>query len=226
MNLLDHAISDRGGFHMPASRAWMRRVKLLRVMNQSDDSETDPSYEDVTYLLDAWSRGEPEALERLMGAVQAELHTIALRMFRKEGVGHTLQPTAVVNEVYLKLASQRKLQWKNRAEFFGVAANFMRRILVDHARKSKSLKRGGTALRLTLDDAIDLPGDLTPEILALDDALFDLERLSPRQSRIVEMRVIVGLQLEEIAHVMRISRATVSREWRAARLFLLSQLRS
>ena len=180
----------------------------------------------VTALLDAWSQGDDSALAQLMGVVQRELRDIASRLFRGERRNHTLQPTAVVNEVYLKLKGERRVDWQGRAQFFGVAASLMRRILVDHARKHRAAKRGGKAWRVPVEQ---LPGDefphhKAPEIIALDDALVDLERRSPRQSRIVEMRVMVGLTLEEIAAVEKISPATVSRDWKAARLFLLRQL--
>ncbi len=188
---------------------------------------------DVTALLDAWSAGDSSALAELMHVVQHELRRIARRQFRGERPDHTLQPTAVVNEVYLKLKGQRQVDWRGRAEFFGVAAKLMRRILVDYARRHGAGKRGGGTARITVEEAFGLPEGrhkgtstiLLPELVALDDALFDLARRGPRQSRIVEMRVIVGLTLEEIATVEGISLSTVSRDWKAARLFLLSQLR-
>ncbi|MCP4593533.1 MAG: RNA polymerase subunit sigma-70, partial [bacterium] len=123
-----------------------------------------------------------------------------------------------------RLTAQREVPWQNRVEFFGAAAGLMRRILVDHARKHHSRKRGGQAIRIPLDDVVDLPDELAPEVIALDDALIDLARRSRRQSRIVEMRIFVGLTLEEIAAVEKISPSTVSREWMTAKLFLLSQL--
>lgn len=181
---------------------------------------------DVTALLEAWNRGEESALAELMEVVRKELHQMARGLFKRERPNHTLQPTAVVHEVYLKLEDQRRVSFHHRREFFAVAARLMRRILVDHARKHGAVKRGGRALQLTLDQSVDLPDDLAPEIVALDDALIDLERRSPRQSRIVEMRALVGLSLEEIAAVEKISLSTVTREWRTARLFLLSQLQN
>ena len=180
---------------------------------------------DLTALLDAWSQGDTNALAQLMDVVQQELHEIAHRTFRRERRDHALQPTALVNELYLKLKGQRRVGWKNRAQFFGVAAKLMRRILVDHARHQDAAKRGRQAIHVTLDEAIDLPGEFDPKLLALDDALVDLARRSALQSRIVEMRVFVGLTLEEIAAVEKISLSTVSREWKAARLFLLKQLK-
>ena len=192
-------------------------VKLLLTMT----SETG----DVTALLEAWNDGDAAALPRLMEVVQDELHRIASRLFRRERPGHTLQPTAMVHEVYLKLAGQRRVSWRNRVQFFAVAAQLMRRILVDHARKHNTEKRGGDVIHVGLDEALDLPSGFAPDLLLLDRALNDLEARSPRQSRIVELRVMVGLELEEVATVLSVSRPTVSRDWRAARLFLLSQLR-
>ncbi len=180
---------------------------------------------DVTALLDAWNRGERGALDRLIEAVHDELHEIATRVFRGERPGHTLQPTAVVNELYLKLQAERRVSWRNRAQLLGVAARLMRRILVDHARRRAAERRGGGSVRISFAEIHDLPAE-APEIVTLDRALVELERRSPRQSRIVEMRVLVGLTLEEIAAVENVSRATVSRDWKTARLFLLSQLRS
>jgi RNA polymerase sigma factor (TIGR02999 family) len=181
--------------------------------------------DDVTLLLDAWSRGEAHALDRLMEVVQEELRAIAGHFFRHERPDHTLQPTAVVNELYLKLAGQREVRWHSRAEFFAVAARGMRQVLVDHARRRHAEKRGGGLVRVAFDQDLGFPEAMAPDVVALDDALGDLERLHPRQSRIVEMRVLVGLTLEEIAAVEKTSRATVAREWRTARLFLLRQLR-
>ena len=181
---------------------------------------------DVTSLLEAWSGGDDSALVELMDVVQKELHLIARGLFRRERPGHTLQPTALVHEIYLKLENQRRVDFRHRREFFAVAARLMRRVLVDHARRHGAVKRGGRAVQVELDASAELPEHLAPEVLALDHALIDLERRSPRQGRIVEMRVLVGLTLEEIAAIEKISLSTVSREWRAARLFLLSQLRA
>ncbi len=184
-----------------------------------------PTADDVTALLDAWNQGEAEALDRLMDAVQEELRVLAGRLFRHERRDHTLQPTALVNELYLRFAGQRKVQWHSRAELFAVAARGMRRVLVDHARRRDAEKRGGGLVRVAFDEALDFPAGTAPDVLALDEALLDLERLHPRQARVVEMRILVGLSLEEIAAVEKVTRATVAREWRTARLFLLRQIR-
>ena len=179
---------------------------------------------DVTILLEAWSRGDDSALIALMEAVQTELRRIAGRMFRGERQTHTLQPTALVNEAFLRLERQHRVSFQHRTEFFAFAAHLMRRVLVDHARRHRTVKRGGQEIRVSFEEAQQLPEHLAPEVVALDDALIELERRSPRQSRIVELRLLVGLNLEQIAAVEKISRPTVSRDWRAARLFLLSQL--
>ncbi len=207
-------------------------VRILMTMTRSatgpatgaGDSGNGDQTPDVTALLEAWSRGDDTALAELMEVVQEELLRIAGHIFRGERRDHTLQPTALVAEVYLKLEGQRRVDFRHRTDFFAVAAKLMRRILVDHARRHKAEKRGGQTVQVALDQASGLPAGLAPEIVALDDALLDLERRSPRQSRIVEMRVLVGLNLEDIAAVEKISLSTVSRDWNAARLFLLSQL--
>ncbi len=148
----------------------------------SDDDPPDP---DVTALLDAWNRGEPGALDRVVEAVHPELHEIAARVFRGERSGHTLQPTAVVNELYLKLRDQRRVSWRHRAQLFGVAARIMRRILVDHARRHAALRRGGGQVMIAFEEIRETPAEV-PEVARLDRVLNDLERRSPRQSRIVE----------------------------------------
>ena len=179
---------------------------------------------EVTALLEAWNEGDGKALDALMAKVQTDLREIAAKLFHGERNDHTLQPTAVVAEAYFRLQKQRRIGVRHRTEFFAVAAKLMRRILVDHARRHAAEKRGAGAVRVDLAEDTGLPPGLAPDVLALDHALLDLERRSARQSRIVEMRVMVGLNLEEIASVERISLSTVSRDWKAARLFLLSQL--
>ena len=187
-------------------------------------SDNCPSDLDVTALLDAWNRDEPGALDRVVEAVHPELHEIAARVFRGERPGHTLQPTAVVNELYLKLRDQRRVSWRSRAQLFGVAARIMRRILVDHARRHTAFRRGGGKVQIAFEELREAPGE-APEVVRLDHVLADLERRSARQSRIVEMRVFAGLAFDEIAELEKVSRATISRDWKTARLFLLSQLR-
>lgn len=189
-----------------------------------------PSNDNVTELLDAWSQKKPGALEALMEVVYEELRAMAGSFFKAERREHTLQPTALVHELYAKLTDQHSVNWHGRKEFFAVAARGMRHILVDHARKQKRLKRGGGPeggiVRVSLDEALGVPDEVAPDFIVLDGALEKLERLHPRQARIVEMRILVGLTLEEVAAVEKISRATVAREWRTARLFLMQQLQA
>jgi len=180
---------------------------------------------DVTQLLAAWSNGDRSAADQLLPIVYDELHRSAARAMRNEDSGHTLQPTALVNEVYLRLVDQSRAGWQNRAQFFGVAAQMMRRVLVDHARARASDKRGGGQRAVTLDelhDASSQPEEMT--ILELHDALEKLEALDPDQARIVELRYFTGLNIEETAEALGISPATVKREWAVARAWLRREL--
>lgn len=177
---------------------------------------------DVTQLLLAWSSGRREALDQLLPLVYHELRKIAERYLRRERSGHTLQTTALVHEAYLKLIDQRQVQWQNRAHFFGIAAQAMRRILVDHARSRQTGKRGG--LRLTLDENLDVSDERAADLLALDDALNALAALDPQKSRIVELRYFGGLSIEETAEVLGIGTATVTRQWRLARAWLYGEI--
>jgi len=183
-----------------------------------------PPPSDVTRLLDAWSGGDPQALDRLMPLVVGDLRQVAAKYLASEDAGHTLQPTALVNEVYMRLAGRRTVRWENRAQFFAVAAGIMRRILVDHARRRKRAKHGHGLLRVPLDEEIPLPED-DVDLVALDAALDRLEAIDPRQSRVVELRYFAGLTIEETASVMECSPMTVKREWRTARLWLFGELK-
>ena len=182
---------------------------------------TDP---EVTALLKQWGGGDRKALEQLLPLVYGELRRLAASYLRDERSDHTLQPTALVHEAYIRLAGQRDVAWQNRAHFFGIAAQMMRRILVDHARKRQAAKRDAAAWKVQTGDGVDL-GDRYPELLALDAALSDLEALDPRQARIVEMRFFGGLTVEETAEVAGISPATVKREWQTARAWLAREIR-
>lgn len=181
--------------------------------------------EGVTQLLIDWGRGDQAALDKLMPLVYNELRRLANNYLRRERINHTLQPTALVNEAYLKLIDQRNAHWQNRAQFFGVAAQLMRRILVDHARNAKAQKRGGSdqqRLSLTnVDRAIAKP---EIDLLALNEALNELAELDPQQSRIVELKFFGGLSIEETAEVLGIGHATVERDWKMARAWLRSKL--
>ena len=174
----------------------------------------------VTQLLVNWSNGDQAALEKLLPLVNGELRRVAGRYMRKEGHGHTLQTSALVNEAYLRLVDQKKVHWQNRAHFFGIAAQLMRRILIDHARRHRFAKRGGGARHVTLDEGALVAEARALELLALDHALERLAVLDARKGRIVELRFFGGLSLEETAEVMGISSPTVQREWRAAKAWL------
>ena len=180
----------------------------------------------ITRLLQEWQDGNAQALERLIPLVYDELHTLASRYLSRERRDHTLQTTALVNEAYLRLVG-RDAQWQNRAHFFGVAAQAMRRILVDHARRDGRAKRGGGVRHLVLDD-VDPPSAPAPvdavDAYALDQALTRLEAFDPNQGRIVELRYFGGLTIEETALVMRVSTATVKRDWAVARAWLYREL--
>jgi RNA polymerase sigma factor (TIGR02999 family) len=191
-----------------------------------DDSPDKPA-PDVTGLLLAWRAGDAGAGERLLPAIYDELHRQAARAMRREGDAHTLQPTAVVHEAYLRLVDQQRVQWRNRAHFFGVAAQMMRRVLVDHARARLADKRGGALQRVTLGHvgASAGPSDGAElDVLALHDALERLAALDPDQARLVEMRYFGGLGIEDTAEAMGVSPATVKREWAVARAWLRREL--
>jgi RNA polymerase sigma factor (TIGR02999 family) len=179
---------------------------------------------DVTKILQDWSQGDASALERLIPLVFEDLRQIAGRLFQRESDGHTLQPTALVNEVYLRLMGQRKIHWQNREQFFGVAGLLMRRILVDYAKGRQAAKRGSGAPRVPLDETIAVPEMRGLDVVALDEALSRLAEVDPRQGRIVEMRFFMGLSHEEIADVLEISVTTVKREWKTAKLWLYREL--
>jgi RNA polymerase sigma-70 factor, ECF subfamily len=178
----------------------------------------------VTALLGDWSRGDHGALDQLLPLVYAELRRIAARQLRSERNNHTLQPTALVHEVYLRLVDQRQGDWKNRAHFFGVAAQVMRRILVDHARRHIAGKRGDGVRRLSIDDAREVPASSEMPILALDNALDRLAGVDSDLAKIVELRAFGGLTIEEAAHVMEVSPSTAKRDWRTAKAWLTREL--
>ena len=189
----------------------------------------DEAPTDVTRLLQEWQDGKREALDRLLPIVYAELHALASRYLSRERSDHTLQPTALVNEAYLKLAGQRAVDWQNRSHFFGIAAQLMRRILVDHARRDGRVKRGANAPMLSVDDAGPVasePGVDPVDAAVLDRALSRLEALDPEQGRIVELRFYGGLTIEETASVMGVSAGTVKRHWAVARAWLYREISS
>jgi RNA polymerase sigma-70 factor, ECF subfamily len=184
-----------------------------------------PSFNgEITQLLLRWNAGEQDCLNQLMPLAEQELRRIASRRMRQEGRGHTLQTTALVNEAYLKLVDQSRATWKNRAQFFGVAAGLMRRILVDHARGLQRAKRGAGAAHLPLDELILAPAK-SASLIALDDALADLTRHDPRKARIVELRYFGGLSVEETAEVIGVHPNTVIRDWALAKAWLARQMK-
>ena len=182
------------------------------------------SPQEITQLLLAWNQGDQHALDQLIPLVQAELHRLASRYMQREHAGHLLQTTALVNEAYLRLIDQRQAQWQNRAHFFGVAANLMRRILVDFARARQYQKRGGAAQRVSFEEALLISEELDADLVALDDALAALATMAPRQARVVELRFFGGLSLVETAECLRVSPDTVTRDWNTAKAWLYREL--
>jgi RNA polymerase sigma factor (TIGR02999 family) len=182
------------------------------------------STEDVTGLLLASREGDREATDRLVQALYAELRRKAAALLRRERPGHTLQPTALVHETYLRLIDQKRVVWQNRAHFLALAAEMMRRLLVDHARNRRALKRGGSRTRVTLDESLASSGPRSLDLIALDDALNELAGLDARQSRVVELRAFGGLSVEETAQVLDISPATVKRYWSFSRAWLAHRM--
>ncbi len=178
----------------------------------------------VTQILQNWTAGDPEALGRLMPLVFDDLRLIARRFMERESKAHTLQPTALVNEVYLRLKGRRTVRWQNRAQFFGFSAQLMRRILVDHARGLQTGKRGGGVGKISLDECAAESEMKPDDLVALDDALQDLAKLDLRQCHIVELRFFAGLTNEETAEALGVSATTVKREWRLARFWLYREL--
>src|SRR5260370_24194092 len=180
---------------------------------------------DVTGLLRKWSEGDAAAVDELTPLVYSELRRLAHRYLRRERADHTLRSTELVHEAYLRLVDQKQASWQNRAHFFAVSGQIMRRILVDYARARQAGKRGGGAATLVLNEAIDMPDRRNFELIALDDALDSLAKLDPQQGRGVEMRFFAGLSIEETAEALRVSRATVNRDWVTARAWLVRALR-
>jgi RNA polymerase sigma-70 factor (ECF subfamily) len=178
---------------------------------------------EISTLLRAWSDGDQGALERLTPIVYNELHSLARRYMNRERSGHSLQTTALVNEAYMRLVDYKRMQWQNRAHFFAVSAQVMRRILVEHARRH-NLKRGGGVQRVSLEEAAVVGGDEDVDLVALDDAMNVLAHIDPRKVQVVEMRFFGGLNVEETASVLKISTITVKRDWRAAKAWLYREL--
>jgi len=189
------------------------------------DTTPSPS-KDVTELLLAWNAGDKAALDNLMPLVYEELRRLARHYMRSEGSAFTLQATALVNDAYIRLVDQKRVNWQNRAHFFGAAAQIVRRLLVDHARARHRLKRGGDAIKVSIDGDINRDEPLQFDVMALDEALSQLAELDPQQSRIIELRFFTGLSVPETAEALNISPATVKREWATARLWLYREMTS
>lgn len=184
-----------------------------------------PSH-DVTQLLVDWGNGNQAAADKLMPLVYDELHRLAHQYMKQERPGHTLQTSALVNEAYLRLIDQKEVHWQNRAQFFGIAAQLMRRILVDYARRRLYQKRGGGAQQVDLDDVMIVSPTRSAEVVALDDSLNELAQFDPRKSQIVELRFFGGLSIEETASVLDVSPGTVMRDWTLAKAWLRTQIGS
>jgi RNA polymerase sigma factor (TIGR02999 family) len=229
---------ERGPAHRCRCVRWNRGQRIVTprgfLGNPSDFSRSIlaaslvhgmiPSQKELTRLLTAWSEGDAQALERLSQAVYNELRVVARHYMRGESSGHTLQTTALVHEAFMRLMDWKTVEWKNRAHFFAVAAQMMRRILVDHARAHNNLKRGGDWKQVDLTEAEFVPGNRPADIIRIDDALQALESLDRRKSQVIELRFFGGLTVEETAEVLRISSDTVLSDWRLAKSWLLREL--
>ena len=180
----------------------------------------------VTQLLKAWGNGDEAARDELMTLVYAELHRLAHQYLKRERPGHTLQTSALVNEAFVKLIDQKDVRWQNRGHFFAIAAQLMRRILVDHARIRRAAKRGGSASPVSLDDALVISNERSAEVVALDEALTALATVDERKSQIVELRFFGGLSIEETAEVLAVSPGTVMRDWTPAKAWLRREMTS
>jgi len=190
-------------------------------MTEADDAKTP---DEITLLLHAWSQGDPSAFDKLAPVVYAELRRLARAYMARERGDHTLQPTALVHEAYMRLTVFQRLNWKNRTHFYAISAQVMRRVLVDFARSRVRHKRGGVQLRLSLDDCLNLGEQHDSALIALDDALTALALSDPRKCQVVEMKFFAGLTTEEIAGTLAVSEETVLRDWKLARLWLLREL--
>lgn len=203
-----------------------RGLRAGIVLSERDDEPTSkPNEHDVTQLLEELQKGSEGAADRLAPVVYDQLHRIARNALRRERADHTLQPTELVDEAFVALVGQSRVSWQNRSHFFGVASQIIRRILVDHARRKQALRRDH-GVQVTLEDVMSDEKGNALDLIALDDALRELEKLAPRQGRVVELRFFAGLDVDETAEVLDVSSATVKREWAFARAFLIQALAS
>jgi RNA polymerase sigma factor (TIGR02999 family) len=199
-------------------------ARLSRLRPTPVNRMMESSIQEITVLLRAWSDGDPAALEKLTPLIYDDLHKQAKRFMARENPGNLLQTTALINDAYLRLIDYKNVQWQNRAHFFGVASQIMRRILVDLARAEGSAKRGGEALRVSLIEAEGVAAERSVDLVALDDALNTLASLDPRRSKVVELRFFGGLNHDEIAEVLKVSEGTVRRDWSLAQAWLFREL--
>jgi RNA polymerase sigma-70 factor, ECF subfamily len=181
---------------------------------------------DITALLVDWNNGDKSAIDRLLPLVERELHRLAHSYMRREDPNHTLQTTALINETYLRLVDQRRVQWQNRAHFFGIAAQIMRRILLNYARDQNRLKRGGREIHVSLSEALVMPTEKDRELIALNDALTRLEAIDERKGKVVELRYFGGLTVPEVAEVLQVSEITVMRDWKFAKAWLSREMQN
>jgi RNA polymerase sigma factor (TIGR02999 family) len=195
-------------------------------MKGASPDQVNDQAEQITERLIAWNSGDTAALDDVISAVYKELRRMADRYLRLERPNHTLQPTALVHEAYLRLVDQTQVNWQNRAHFFGVAAQMMRRILVDHARTKQRDKRGGAAKRMSLEEVENLSAGQSVDLVALDEALESLTEIDPRKSRVVELRFFGGLSIEETGEVLNVSPQTVMRDWKLAKAWLYQEIKS
>src|SRR4051794_3182219 len=196
-------------------------IEAPAIISRMEGNEPGP---EVTALLVNWSNGDQQALDELMPLVYGELRRLASSHLRRERSDHTLQSTALVNEAFLRLVNQQDVHWRNRAHFYGIAAQMIRRILVDHARAHQAGKRGSGAIRIELDEHMAVEHQRELDLVGLDDALARLSAMDERQGRIVELRFFAGLSVEETAEVMQVSTATVKREWSSAKAWLFREM--
>jgi RNA polymerase sigma factor (TIGR02999 family) len=188
--------------------------------------DTPPTTPQVTQLLIAWGKGDQVARDQLMSLVYEELHRLAHRYMKRESPGHTLQTSALVNEAFVRLVGQKNVRWQNRAHFFGIAAQMMRRILVDYARSRNFAKRGGGAAQISLDEALIVSDERSAEVVSVHEALERLAEFDPRKSQLVELRFFGGLSIDETAQVLNVSPGTVMRDWTLAKAWLRREISS
>ena len=220
------SLRNHNGRFQPRDGYGNQKNGVLRSrLNTTMTTDLVPKTNELTGLLQAWSRGDQQALEKLAPKVQAELHRIADRYMARERANHPLQATALINEAYIRLINWKSVRWQNRAHFFGVSANLMRRILVDFARARGRVKHGKESTETTLDEAFVLRPGKSSDVLMLDEALIRLAEMDPRKGRLVELRFFGGLSVRETALVMQISDSTVLREWSLAKAWLYREIR-